>query len=318
METQSQTQTPSQAISISLVEAVKYAKLVDLADIVYKVAVQNNDTASQQNPSILAYRTILRSKTYQLLVDTNFDLEYKLLYNIQMTENGSPVYFGFIAQNKSSKDYVIVFRGTETISELGSDDLIYPTTFNEFNNNAQVPVGFYTLYGAGSITSLPHDTQLSASLSAVAANPVKFMPDAMSVQTVVAGHSLGSTIATYYAAAVTAGQDKDIDLSLYTFASPMTGDKTFTDTFNSNMGRSHRVYNVPDNVPNLPIWLDNNGNNIYTQVARGYKVDSTNDTNVTPGAGCAHQLPVYQYLLEKLNGNTNPNILNAGFCSCKS
>ncbi|WP_160716339.1 lipase family protein [Chitinophaga solisilvae] len=314
METQSQ----SQSVAISLSEAIKYAKLVDLADLVFKLAVKNSDTNAQQNPSILAYRNVLRSKTYQLQVDTNFELQYKLLYNIQTMENGSPVFYGFIAQNKSTNDYVITFRGTETISEIGSDDYIVPTTFNEFSNNAQVPAGFYDLYESAVVTSLPHDTnQVSVPLKNVAANPVSIMPDIQKVLTVVAGHSLGATIATYFAAAVSVGQDKDIDLSIYTFASPMTGDKTFSDTFNSNVGRSQRVYNVPDNVPNLPQWFIN-GKNIYTQVAKAYKVDSTNDSNVVSGAGCAHQLPVYQYLLEKLNGNTNPGILNDGFTDCNS
>lgn len=314
METQSQ----SQPVSISLLEAVKYAKMVDLADLVYKVAVTNKDPAAQKNPSILAYRTVLRSKDFQLQVDGNFDLQYQLLYNIQMMENNALVYYGFIAQNKSTKDYVITFRGTETLSELLSDEFIVPTSFNEFNNNSQVPSGFYNLFESGVITALPHDTPSSAPLTSVASNPASFMPDAMNVQTVVAGHSLGATLATYYAAAVSVGKDKDIDLSIYTYASPMTGDKTFTDTFNSNIGRSQRVYNVPDNVPNLPQWFDKNNKNIYTQVARAYMVDSTNDTNVISGPGCAHQLPVYQYLLEKLNGNTNANILTDPFCKCQS
>lgn len=312
-------ETQSQSVSISLLEAVKYAKFVDLADIVYKQAVANTDTASEQNPSILAYRAVLDSKTFQLQVDPNFELEYKLLYNIQMMENGSPVYFGFIAQNKSSKDYVITFRGTETLSETLSDEFIVPTYFSEFNNNSQVPSGFYNLFESGMVVSLPHDTnKVSTPLSSVASNPVSIMPDAKNVQTVVAGHSLGATLATYYAAAVSVGKDKTMDLSIYTYASPMTGDKTFTDTFNNNIGTSLRVYNAPDNVPNLPQWFDKNKKNIYTQVASGFKLDSTNDKNVTSGPGCAHQLPVYQYLLERFNGNTNPNILNAGFCNCKS
>lgn len=318
-------ETQSQSLSISLLEAVKYAKLVDLADIVYKQAAEIKDTASKQNPSILAYRAVLDSRAFQLQVDPNFELEYKLLYNIQMMENGSPVYYGFIAQNKKSKDYVITFRGTETLSETLSDEFIVPTSFSEFNNNSQVPSGFYNLFESGVVAQLPHDPNkvsipldVSIPLSTVASNPVSIMPDARNVQTVVAGHSLGATLATYYAAAVSVGEDKDIDLSVYTYASPMTGDKTFTDTFNNNIGRSQRVYNVPDNVPNLPQWFDKNKKNIYTQVARAYKIDSTNDTNVISGPGCAHQLPVYQYLLEKLNGNTNADILTDDFCSCQS
>jgi predicted lipase len=316
METQSQSQSQSQSVSISLSEAVKYAKLVDLADFVYKLAVANSDVASQKNPDISAYRAVLNNKLYKLQVDPDFEKQYKLLYNIQMLENSSPVYFGFIAQDMSTNDYVITFRGTETKFEDGSDEWFPPTSFNGFNNNSQVPQGFYNLYQAGVVSSLPNETIVFTALSSIASNPVSIMPQALTVRTVVAGHSLGAAVATYYAAAVSVGQGKDIDLSIYTYASPMTGDKTFTDTFNSKISKSQRVYNVPDDVPNLPKWPII-GTNIYTQVAEGYMVDSSKDPNVSTVFGCAHQLPVYQYLLEKLNGNKNPDILKAGgFCNC--
>lgn len=316
METQSQSQ--DQAVSISLQEAVKYAQMVDLADIIYKTAVAASDVKSQQNPSIAAYKAIIESKDFILQVDPDFLKKYNLLYNIQMIENGSPVYYGFIAQNKGTKDYVITYRGTETLSELLSDEFIVPTSFNEFNNNSLVPAGFYNLYQSGVVVSLPTNAQLSASLTSVAADPASIMPDAMNVQTVVAGHSLGATLATYYAAAVSVGQDKTMDLSIYTYASPMTGDKTFSDTFNSKISVSLRVYNAPDNIPNLPQWFDKNKKNIYTQVERSFKIDTSNDKNVVSGPGCAHQLPVYQYQLERFNGITNPDILTDKFCSCKA
>ncbi|PSL45442.1 lipase (class 3) [Chitinophaga niastensis] len=306
-------------LSISLSEAVKCAKFVNLADIIYKQAVKKKDTATQQNPSMKAYADIYNDNTYQLLIDKDFLTNYQVLYNVQMMENKTPVYFGFIAQHNSSKEYVIAIRGTESSFETIADNYFVPTPFKEFSSNPSVPSGFYNVYESGQII-LPAGSAnpiKPISLKTVAANPVAIMKDAANVQTMLTGHSLGAALITYYAAAVSVGQGKDIDLCVYTYASPMTGDSTFTGTFNKNITESYRVYNKPDVVPDLPQWYEN-GANIYTQVAKGYQIDSTNNKNVSTAFGCAHQLPVYLYLLEKLNGNDNPNIINAGGGTCRA
>ncbi|RAJ82289.1 lipase (class 3) [Chitinophaga dinghuensis] len=306
-------------LAISLTEAVKYAKHVNLADILYKQAVKNSDTATQTNPSLKAYTAICNDSSFQLLIDPNFLTDYTVLYNIQMLEQQSLVYFGYIAQHNSTKEYVIAIRGTETSFETIADNYFVPTAFKEFDSNPSVPSGFYNLYKAGKVVSLAGaNNQIKPVLfTTVAANPAALMKDAANVRTVLTGHSLGAAIITYYAAAVTVGQGKDLNLCVYTYASPMTGDSTFTDTFNQNISKSNRVYNKPDLVPTLPQWIEN-GKNIYTQVAKGFQVDSSTNKNVSTAFGCAHQLPVYQYLLEVLNGNDNPNIINAGGGTCRA
>ncbi|MBC9911564.1 lipase family protein [Chitinophaga varians] len=309
--------------SVSLSEAVQYAKITNLADILYKQAVQNNDAATQLNPTLQAYQDILDDKEFQSLVDKDFLTNYYLLYNIQMNDyiipgNQDQVYYGFIAQNKRTKDYVVAIRGTENGLEAIADAWFVPTTFNEFNNGAQVPSGFYDLYESGLIVSPPDSTLqiIPILLNIVAADPSSIMPDAQSVRTVVSGHSLGASLATYYAAAASVGLGKGMDLCVYTYASPISGDATFADTYNSSVGENHRIHNVPDIVPGLPvIWK--NGANIYVQVAGGYQIDSSKYSLVKPGAGCAHQLPVYQYVLENLNGTNDPGIIqsyNDGAC----
>ncbi|ASZ13507.1 lipase family protein [Chitinophaga pendula] len=312
-------ETKVKPAAISLSDAIKYAKLVDLADIIYKQAVKNNDTATQQNPSLKAYANICNDNTYQLLVDKNFLTNYQVLYHVQMIENRTPVYFGFIAQDNDSKEYVMAIRGTESAFEDIADNYFVPTPFKEFSSDPSVPSGFYNLYEAGRLVSPSGSVNkiTPVSLPTVAANPVALMKDAAKVRTVLTGHSLGATLVTYYAAAVTVGQGKDLNLCLYTYASPMTGDSTFTDAVNKGVAESYRVYNKPDVVPTLPIWIGSNGGNIYTQIAQGFPIDSTNNKNVSTAFGCAHQLPVYQYLLEKLNGNDNPNIINAAGGSCR-
>ncbi|NML36783.1 lipase family protein [Chitinophaga sp. G-6-1-13] len=309
--------------SVSLSEAVQYAKIVNLADILYKQAVANKDKATQLNPSLKAYQNILDDTEFQALVDTDFLTNYYLLYNIQMNDiiipgNKDQVYYGFIAQNKSSKEYVMAIRGTENLLEALADAFFVPKAFNEFNNGAQVPSGFYDLYESGLLVS-PPDSELQivpVLLNIVAADPSLVMPDAQKVRTVVAGHSLGASLATYFAAAASVGMGKGMDLCVYTYASPISGDATFANTYNSSVGENHRIHNAPDVVPGLPIYLQN-GTNIYIQVAGGYQIDSTKYSLVKTGAGCAHQLPVYQYVLENLNGTDDPSIMeeyNSGAC----
>jgi hypothetical protein len=249
---------------------------------------------------------------------------YNVLYNVQMNDIIIPgqfdlVYYGFIAQHNSTQDYVIAIRGTENQLEAIADAFFVPTTFKEFNNNGVVPSGFYDLYESGLIISPPDATTqiVPLLLKIVAGDPALMMPDARNVRTVVAGHSLGATLATYYAAASSSGLGKGLDLSVYTYASPMTGDATFVDTYNNSVADNCRIYNVPDAVPKLPEYFEN-GVNIYTQVAGGYKIDSTQYPLVNPGAPCAHQLPVYQYSLERLNGTDNPDILNFGDGGCRA
>jgi hypothetical protein len=314
----------TKSLSVSKSEAIQCAKLVNLADIIYKQAVLEKDTSTQLNPSIKAYQNICDNKDYQALVDKDFLTNYDVVYNVQMNDIIVPgkfdlVYYGFIAQNKNSQDYAIAIRGTENILEALADAFFVPTTFKEFDNNGVVPSGFYDLYESGLIVSPPDSSIqiLPLLLKIVAADPALMMPDAPNVRTVVAGHSLGATLVTYYAAAASIGLGKGLDLSVYTYASPMTGDATFADLYNKCVAENIRVYNVPDVVPNLPQYFEN-GENIYTQVAGGYKIDSTQYPLVNTGAPCAHQLPVYQYVLEQLNGTDNPDIMNFGNGSCKA
>jgi hypothetical protein len=310
--------------SVSTSAAVQYAKLTNIADLLFKEAVKAKDTATQFNPSLQAYKALCSNKDLQPLIDPNFLTNYNVVCNIQMNDiiiqvGKDLVYYGFIAQNKSTKDYVVAIRGTENLLEAVADAFFIPTEFKEFNNNSLVPTGFYDLYSSGQIVSPPDAMPqlLIQSLATVAANPASIMPDSPKSQTVVTGHSLGASLATYYAAATASGKGKGYNLCLYTYASPMSGDTTFAATFNSLVPDSIRIHNVRDIVPGLPQYFIN-GKNIYRQVDESYQIDSSNYPSINPGPACAHQLPVYEYVLESLNGSSNPDILNFNNGNCKA
>ncbi|MBC9929730.1 lipase family protein [Chitinophaga qingshengii] len=318
-------ETEVQSLAVSLSEAVKYAKITNLADILFKQAVLQKDKATQLNPSLQAYQDICDNTAFQSLVDQDFFTNYNLLYNIQMNDIIAPgagldlVYYGFIAQNKTTKEYVVAIRGTENLLEAIADSFFVPTAFKEFNNNAVVPAGFYDLYESGLVVS-PPDSPLQVIpllLPLLAADPTALMPDVMKVRTVVNGHSLGASLATYLAAALAVGKGQGMDLCVYTYASPLSGNAAFAATYNDSVKVNYRIHNLPDGVPSLP-QFPLNGPNIYVPVAGGYQIDSSKYPQVKPGAGCAHQLPVYQYTLDRLNGIDNPDILNFNKGNCKA
>ncbi|MCW3466970.1 lipase family protein [Chitinophaga nivalis] len=306
-------QVTSAALSFS--EAIATSGFVAIA-----VGINKKAKAGDFNPSLAAYRDILSDPAYSLLLDTSFLTKYNVRYNIQVQENdnGATIwsYFGFIAQHKTAGNYVIVFRGTQNDFEYAADKQIALVQFNEiYNKTGLVAKGFYSIFQSGRIV-LPGDNTFNpVSLSQVAADPQKYMPTTGGPKKItVTGHSLGAAVATYFAAAAAFKLEKY--LSLDTFASPMTGDKTFTAFATGKIGESNRIYNEEDSVPKLPVLPDLKGNNIYTHVIGGFRIDSTNNSNVNhdpkTGRACAHQLPVYRYLLEQLNGNDDPNIISAG------
>lgn len=311
-------QLKSAAISYS--EATSICGYVAIAVGINKKAMKKGGDPDP-NPSLDAYKDICSDPTYALLLNPAFLNKYRILYNIQIPEKDKFLniwsYFGFIAQHKTTKNYVIAIRGTQNQFESLADEDIIPTPFREYNNQAQVPQGFYKIFETGRIVSLPEDANpiTPVSLSKLATDLGKYLSGAGQQRVTVTGHSLGAAVATYFAAVATMTLGERLNLSLCTFASPMTGDKKFTSSASSTIAECVRIYNAEDKVPNLPVWLVDN-NNIYTHVTGGFEIDSTGDHNVNhdpnTGFGCAHQLPVYMYLLEKLDGNYNPDIISAG------
>lgn len=276
-----------------------------------------NKPLETYNPTHAAYEELLNDPAYKLLVDPAFLEKYNLRFNIAVNEGDIYSYFGFIAQHKEKSNYVIVFRGTQNDFEMKADQKFDPVSFNEYSEG-QVPEGFYSIFENSSIETLPGNSKKGAvSLKELAGNVLHFLPGAQNGITVT-GHSLGAAVATYFTAAAAASPlNKDLDFRLCTFASPMTGDLSFTNTFNQSVGDCKRIFNAEDTVPKTPVYLAH-FKNVYTHVNGGFQIDSTNDPNVNhahlskDGLACAHQLPVYMYLLQQLEGNHNPDIISAG------
>jgi len=340
---ESQVKSSVKAQAMDLQTAVNYGKLVALAEAVNHLGATMVPLVSRKpedlaNPTSGVYEKICNDPSYADIVDVNFLKNYKLLYNVLMNDDTiigiQFAYYGFVAQNKNFPyNYVMAIRGTQAQVEWIDDALINPLPFTDVTNGGQVAAGFLTLFESGQLLTPPdvkNGTLPLLRLKDVAKNPTWAMPDAGKVPTVICGHSLGSALATLYAISTannSGGQSGD--LSVYTFASPMVGDQTFADTYNKSPLENYRICNIQDVIPTLPIWNDNNNNNVYVQVGGEYPIDSSkypeiyhqqdNDQDKEKTKGCAHVLPTYLYVLEKMaNMNPNQDMLNADGCGCLS
>jgi triacylglycerol lipase len=137
--------------------------------------------------------------------------------------------FGFVAQNQTSRDVFVTFRGTQS-----PEDWFSNVTFPQVPHPkwGKVEEGFFNLYKQCS-------------------NDVKqAVAGAGQARVFVTGHSLGGALATLATAdLILAGTDA----SMYNFASPRTGDLDFADQFDRNVDVKWRVVNTEDIVTTVPL-----------------------------------------------------------------
>src|SRR6185312_14526418 len=145
-----------------------------------------------------------------------------------------PEPFGFVAQNNTSKNVFVTFRGTQTpedwLSNFAINQTVHPW--------GPVEEGFAKLYAQCS----------SAMLGAV--------QRAGAPKVVATGHSLGGALSTLAAANLAM---KQIDVHLYSFASPRTGSPSFADMFNQKILTAWRMVNTEDLVTTVPLSTPNLG-----------------------------------------------------------
>jgi hypothetical protein len=312
-----------QSLAIDYDEAITIGGFVAIAVGMTKNArAANRD--NNYNPTQWDYANLFADPAYTLLLYPDFLKYYDITGNIQVKENDKDnnnqeywSYFGFIAQHKETKEYLMVIRGTQTGYEEDQDKITKPTTILEGGVPAdgRVPTGFYTIFKNARVRTPSGVKDMpDISLIDLAKDLKTHLPDLSKKRITVTGHSLGSAMATYFAT-FACNADPNLDLRLYTFASPNTGDQKFVDLANRVIPDSVRIYNTADPVPDNPKHNEN-GSNIYRQINGGESIDPKKDPNIETDLSllCEHQLPVYMYILQKLknNGQANPDIIGAG------
>jgi predicted lipase len=157
--------------------------------------------------------------------------------------DGLPDYkvFGYIA--RSGADVVVAIRGTENIAEWVMDSFFVPVLF-PYVNAGRTEKGFtyfYSTFHTGADANTPRVLDVLRGLTA----------DGTVQKLRIAGHSLGSALATLLAIDV-AGNGVFTSPTVYTFASPRVGDKVFAGTYDSLVPVSWRIANLNDIVTHLP------------------------------------------------------------------
>lgn len=188
--------------------------------------------------------------------------------------------FGFIA--RSGGDVVVAIRGTEGIVEWLWDFEFALERF-PFGGACRTESGFTHFYST--LRTGPDDTKPRVFDS------LKALVTAGGVQTLtIAGHSLGSAVATMLALEIAAaGVFKSP--RVYTFASPRVGDAAFAHQYNSLIGESWRIVNLHDRVPDLPPELLG-----FAHADKQTTIDSANGTRHS--ISCYHQLRTYLNTLD--------------------
>jgi hypothetical protein len=180
-------------------------------------------------------------------------------------------------------DIFIAIRGTLTVWEWLQDAKFLLRPFDRVTGGGLTEDGFTDMYYSMSFSVGPSVGKFMDGISAL-------LPPTANVT--VVGHSLGASLATLLAFDLAA--NTTFVPTLYTLASPRTGDLTFSHVFNNVVRNAYRVSNRLDVVPKVPPPL------MYFHVG--------DETELVPGSdlkfdlGCEHHLTSYFHMLSLLNG----------------
>ncbi len=218
-------------MTISDSEAVKYGLLVMYAEDMYTegaIAPSIDRRIKQQGWEAIAYLTAK---------DSIFPPGQK-----QLMQPGF-VFYGFLARNIADHSkYAAVIRGTSGITEWIIDAEFEPIP-NPHEPGTKVEKGFWDVYETMNLTKLDGSV-----INNVAAKGIANTIGAG--QVVIAGHSLGSALATYLS--LETAQLLGPRVSACMFASPRTGDKAWANFYDTTVS-DYRLFNyVLDAVPNVP------------------------------------------------------------------
>jgi hypothetical protein len=203
---------------------------------------------------------------------------------------------GIVAVNAAdATDYVIAIRGTSNIWEWIQDAKFFPKPFGPVAGAGLTDDGFTDMYESFSLTQ-------GSNGSTFMQNLIQLIPS--TAKLTVVGHSLGSSLATLLAIDLAA--HSSFPLTVYTLASPRTGDLTFSHVFNHTVLDCFRVVNRFDLVPKTPPPL------LYFHV--GDEVELVPGSEVKVDVLCWHHLSTYVYMLSKSIGTESSHPLQQG-CS---
>lgn len=199
------------------------------------------------------------------------------------------VSIGIVLQQQDGADAVIAFRGTEGIKEWVIDATFGTKPCPFLASAGRTEDGFTDMYESVAIGTAPNSPRLTASLPN--------LPWKQSVETLtICGHSLGGALATLATLDIAVNSSAPFhDPTVYTYASPRTGDVTFAAKYNQLVANTFRVAIDLDVVPQLPLFPP------YQHVLGDFALKPFTafppEFLLQPNPICEHILSSYLYLL---------------------
>jgi hypothetical protein len=195
------------------------------------------------------------------------------------------VSIGFVAQDDAG-NVVIVIRGTKGIHEWIHDFRYFAVACPFLQDAGHTEDGFTEMYLSLRVGAHDDGPRVRDAIAKMAfPRPVTSLT--------VCGHSLGAALATLLALDLAANtQYKDV--SLFTYASPRTGDHRFATVFNQYVPKTIRIANSSDLVTEVPPDLMEHLVN-YRHVEATEVIDPGD--RVEKHIVCQHHLTTYLYLM---------------------
>jgi hypothetical protein len=204
---------------------------------------------------------------------------------------------GLVLQKTGGDDIVIAIRGTEGVYEWIQDARfsLVPCPFLAAAGNTED--GFTAMYSSMRTASAAGAPTLVSALAGLA------FPQPVSAATsvTICGHSLGGALVTLLALDV-AANTIFTNPTVYTYASPRSGDSTFAAMYDHLVPNTVRIANRVDIVPKLPLPP------LYGHVNGLYELNPVQllplppKVLIRPELACEHILSSYLFMLSLKSG----------------
>jgi len=266
-------------------QAIKFAQLVNTAYAVDPTNVANS-AGQPKSAGGTNYTVITTVYANDLATDLN------------PLRGTNIVSIGFILQAVGASDVVIAIRGTEGIFEWVQDAKFGMVQCPFLAGAGNTEDGFTDMYSSlrtgaagnaspsvvGTLGALPFPTPVNGSTSLT-----------------ICGHSLGGALVTLLALDIAANTIFK-NPTVYSYASPRTGDQTFVNMYDRMVLSTFRIANRMDLVPKLPLPP------LYDHVGGLYELNPVQwlplppKVLVKPELACEHILDTYLYLSSIVSG----------------
>ena len=270
---------------MDLNEAILHAQLVNAA-----YAIDPKDVTNHAGDLVPA-----DSRTHQVVTSI---FANDLATDMHPDRGDQRVSIGLILQDAYAGDVVIAIRGTEGVHEWIHDAQFFPVQCPFMPAAGNTEDGFTDMY-----SSMRTGVDRTSPAVVAALPKIKFPRPITSLT--ICGHSLGGALATLLALDIAVNTiDKDFNFppSVYTYASPRTGDIQFVNVYNHAVPDTVRIANRIDLVPKLPLPP------LYEHVLGLYDLSSITILPprflIRPEIPCQHILTSYLYLLSLQAGGT--------------